>query len=208
MKRTLSQCCGGSREINVWQLEWDGERSTTCRAVNLSGKAELLVQSHIATTAEFVKRQEECDYKHWPWFPITSSRQFDRPPFSTGEETTVTGSRKRFFLLLFAQTKVNSSPCAGKQQMDIASHHNKQRNNSNLYVWSVIIHQKQRLSFISPGHDNWRRQKISYYLVSHILLFHKAVGQYAQVWGLVFNLELFSQVMGVICFPRQVAICI
>lgn len=50
--------------------------------------------------------------------------------------------------------------------------------------------------------------KISYYLVFHILFFHKAVVQHAQVWGLVFNLEQFSQVMGVICFPRQVAICI
>ena len=50
--------------------------------------------------------------------------------------------------------------------------------------------------------------KISYYRVFHILVFHKPAAQYAQVWGLVFNLEQFSQVMGVICLPRQVAICI
>lgn len=31
------------REINGWQLEWDGERSTACHAVNLSGKAKLVL---------------------------------------------------------------------------------------------------------------------------------------------------------------------
>lgn len=53
-----------------------------------------------------------------------------------------------------------------------------------------------------------RGGKISYYLVFHILSFSEPVVQYAQVWGLVFNLEQFCQVMGVICFSRQVAICI
>ncbi len=37
------------------------------------------------------------------------------------------------------------------------SHYKNQRNNSNLYVWSVISHQNRYLPFISPGHGIWRR---------------------------------------------------
>lgn len=42
-------------EINVWQLEWDGERSTACDMVNLSGKAKPLGQTCAAATAEHLQ---------------------------------------------------------------------------------------------------------------------------------------------------------
>lgn len=82
---------GGVREITVLQPKWDGERSTVCHTVNLSGKAELQLQLlNFYRQKRNVTINSDCD------FPITLLRHLDRLLSSTREKTMLTSASKCF----------------------------------------------------------------------------------------------------------------
>lgn len=69
---------------------------------------------------------------------------------------------------------------------------------SDLYVRSVIRYPFTAIHFSPRPQLDEVKLAINLFSIFYFLIKQR---QYGQVWGLIFNFELFNQVMGVICFP-------